>query len=190
MTYPFFRLSAMLIVLAVVMFAYGAWYRAIANESEHSAALSLEIETKAAARNRTSALRETLGKLASDEALVAKYFVSSDTVVSFLEELQRHGTEAGATVDVLSVSSESDDEQQVLRVTLHIAGSFRGVMNAVGRIEYAPYDLSVQTLSLQSRSSGGSEEGASTTTWDGSLTILVGASSATSTTSTSSRSSL
>ncbi len=177
MSSPFTRLSVALVILGIVLGGYGVWYRAVSKQSERAVELALQIDEKTAARSRTTALRAALGQLASDEALVRKYFVSSDTVVAFLEELQKNGTNSGALVEVLSVSTENDDKQATLRVVLGVEGSFSAVMNTVGRIEYAPYDLSVRALSVQS----GKGEEVENRKWNASMTISIGSISATST---------
>ncbi len=84
-------------------------------------------------------------------------------------------------MEVLSVSTENDEKQATLRVVLGIAGSFGAVMNTIGRIEYAPYDLSVRALSVHESGSGGEEENLAVRTWNANMTISVGSISATST---------
>lgn len=167
------------VILAILIFvaalvAYGMWYRVVDTVSTRTVELASQIETKTATQKRIAAIRAALDELASDEARVDQYFVSSDTVVTFLEELQAHGTVTGASVDVLSVSAGTATNQPTLQISLVIAGSFSAVMQTIGRIEYAPYHISVSSLALNLAKAAPSADAPGVDTWSATMQIVVG----------------
>ncbi|HUQ30437.1 MAG TPA: hypothetical protein VM103_02870 [Candidatus Paceibacterota bacterium] len=181
MTASFIKLLVMLGILAGTAVLYGIWYHAVDSESAHVSELAAQIDLKNATQLRASALRATLDQLASDEAHIGKYFVSPDTIVSFLGELQAHGTAAGGLVKVQSVSTATTNGHPALQILLSISGSFQAVMKTIGRIEYAPYDLSVTSLSLNTTlDPQGAGKTAAAKTWSANMTLFVGSTAATS----------
>jgi hypothetical protein len=162
-------------LLVGVGIGYGIWYRVVAAESEHAAELKAQIETKSATQARAAALRAAIGQLVSDEALIGKYLVSAGAVVGFLEELEGYGAPAGSAVKVLSVSPGNAGGKPVFQIALTISGTFSAIMNTVGRIEYAPYHISVTSLAVNANTTPSADADASLTQkWTANMAISVG----------------
>lgn len=175
MTYSLLRLLVTLALLGGAVASYGVWYHMVDSKSARAAELAALIETKTATQMRASALRAELAQLQSDEALVRQFFVSADTIVSFLEQLQKYGSSAGSSVKVQSVSATSVGGQPLLTILLTISGPFSGVMQTVGRIEFAPYDLSVTSLAINALAEPRTEgEALVVKTWNANMILSVG----------------
>lgn len=155
--------SALIIVIAV-FFGYGIWYSTIVDKSAVVASLQDQIVEKAETASRTASARVALAEIAGGGTSVQSYFVPETGVVAFIDGLEARGKEQGATVDVLSVS-KSSGAQPVFTLALAITGTFDAIMRTVGAIEYAPYDLSISTLSLGQDGKNG---------WNANLNLLVG----------------
>ncbi len=145
-------LSNLFIAIAVCIIAfigYGVWYAAIAAKSAAVANLESRITEKTETASRIASARAALTKIAGDEDVVQSYFVSKTGVVAFIDDLEARGEAQGTVMDVLSVSTGGVPARPTLILTLTIKGTFDAVMRTIGRIEYAPYDISIMALSLR-----------------------------------------
>lgn len=133
--------------------AYGALFYAFSAaraEAEAAANEVARIETEDAAIENAE---EIIAALSADEAVLSSYFVSTDGIVAFLEELERSGEELGTAVEVASVSPATAPGGR-LTIALRIEGSFASVMRTLGSLEYGPRDLRIVTLALDTPPSG------------------------------------
>lgn len=163
------RLGAVVLLFAAALSAYRSWYRTAAGVSADAALLGQRIEAVAGNTPRTSSARAALAEVASDEALVGAHFLSESSVVSFVTALESAGASRGAAVAVSSVSAAGSSEHPAFSIALTATGSFDAVMRTAGAIEFAPYAVSVSTLSLREGRGGA---------WTAALVITVGASAA------------
>lgn len=147
---PFTQLSIALVVLAAALSAYGSAYLLVSRSSATAAELRSQVDARSAAAARIAIARSALTELAEDEATVRGYFVSEERVVQFISDLEARGRATGASVEVLSVSAgQGATVSQNLTLALSITGGFSSVLRALGAIEYAPYHISVASLSLR-----------------------------------------
>ena len=137
-----------LFVCVAVFFGYGLWYTVIANKSASVANLQDQIDIKAETATHAALTRAAMAEISGDENTVQSYFVPKTSVVAFINYLETQGQAQKSTVNVLSVSTGTAGKQQVLILSLTIKGTFDAVMRTIGTIEYAPYDISISTLSL------------------------------------------
>lgn len=134
-------------VSAVV--AYGMWYAVVKAKSAVVADLQSQIDAKRESAMRISAARAALSEIAGDEAVVQDYFVPETGVVAFIDSLEARGRSGNATVSVLSVSKDAAVKgRSAFTFSISITGTFDAVMRTVGTIEYAPYAVSLTSLSL------------------------------------------
>lgn len=159
------QLVVALLALAAVLGGYGAWYRAVANKSNAVAMLENQIAARTETESRVASARAVLAEIAGDESTVQGYFVSETAVVDFITYLETRGASQKASVSVLSVSSGTDKVHPTLVLALTVKGAFDAVMRTVGAIEYAPYALSIATLSIAHEDKG---------VWHANLTLVVG----------------
>ena len=142
------HLGITLIISIAALIGHGVWYAAVASKSVSVANLESQIVSKTESMSRIASARMALIEVADDENVVRSYFVPETSVVTFIDGLEKEGKSHGATVKVLSVSSERAGSVPTLEFALAISGTFDAVMRTVGSIEYAPYDLSISELSL------------------------------------------
>lgn len=145
---PLHHLIVASAVCASSVVGYGVWYAAISAKSTAVADLQNKIDTKTETVSRIAATRATLAEVASDEGVVRNYFVPEANVVAFIDSLESRGRTLGATVGVTSVSKGGTAAQPVLAFALTVSGTFDAVMRTVGAIEFAPYGLSLSSLSV------------------------------------------
>lgn len=146
---PLFHVVVVGLACVGLVLGYGIWYASVENKSIAVANLENQISTQTAAEGRIISTRASLAEIAGDEAALQNYFVPETGVVSFIDSLEAQGKTLGAAVSVLSVSVSSARAKQTLMLALTIKGTFDAVMRTVGAIEYAPYDLSLSTLSIE-----------------------------------------
>jgi len=151
---PLTHLVFALIMGAALLATYGVWYAAVSAKSASVTALQGQIDTKTETIKRLATTRATFAEMAGDEAVVQGYFVPETGVVSFIDSLESRGDSLGATVNVLSVSTSKTSAQPSLELSLAINGTFDAVMRTVGAIEYAPYALSIMSLSVEQEAGG------------------------------------
>lgn len=163
------------LVCIATMVGYGFWYATVEAKSTEVALLENQIATKTATAGHIASARASLADIAGDEASMRSYFVPETGVVAFINSLEGQGKKQGTVVNVLSVSTTVVGARPALSFSLTVNGSFDAVMRMVGMIEYAPYDLSLTSLSVQ-------QDGKSS--WRADLNLLVGSSASVATSTT------
>jgi hypothetical protein len=144
----FLKLTIALVICAVILTGYGVWYAVVSIKSASVADLENQITAAIETAGRMASVRTALSKIIGDETIVQSYFVPEASVVAFINSLEARGHSQGATVSVLSVSAGSELVQPTLVLTLTIKGTFDAVMRTIGTIEYAPFAISISSLSL------------------------------------------
>src|SRR3989344_896925 len=137
-----------LVLTAAALSAYFYWYAALSKASATVADLASRIAEKSEDASRIAAAKSILAALSSEEAAIRGYFVSTEDVVPFLEELEATGKAFGADVSVASVSADSAADRSHILVAVKVGGTFDAVLRAVGAIEYGPHDIIITNLSL------------------------------------------
>jgi hypothetical protein len=156
-------LAALACTLSLV--SYAIWYSVITEKSNDVSGLERQIQAKTGASDRSNVTSDDLDLVAASEASVQSYFVPETAAATFIDGLQARGLQFAATTSILSVSAQSLANQPMLALSLTITGTFDSVMRTVGAIEYAPYAISIRSLSLGQVAKN---------SWQASLSILVG----------------
>lgn len=146
-----------LLLLALLLAAYGAWFVVVDRQDAKTRGLRTEIATKSQDTARMAAAKATLTALASDEEAISERFVGTADVVPFLERLQSTGASLGTRVEIISVSADQGKGRGRLNLSLRILGSFDAVMRTVGAFEYAPYDITLTNLVVDTQGAAGKE---------------------------------
>lgn len=146
----FVQLAFAFAVCSAVIAGYWFWYGAVAAKSVSITALQDRIDANTDTASRRAAARAALADMAGDEAAMREYFVSETGVVAFIDGLEALGRAVGSTtVSVLSVSTVADAAvRPAFKFALSVNGTFDGVMRTVGALEYAPYVISISSLSV------------------------------------------
>ncbi|MEK9160724.1 MAG: hypothetical protein AAB440_01660 [Patescibacteria group bacterium] len=144
------HLGLSILFLTAVAVAYVFWYTRVVSLRTEVTTLRTETETLSASALQISAARSALAKLTADETFFGSYFVSTSTVVSYLEAVENAGDEFGAFVEVVSVTPEGKTR---LAVSWRAEGSFAQVMRTAGVIEHGPYDAIMKSLTIDTNAS-------------------------------------
>ena len=166
-----------LLLLAGAFTAYGFSYHIVDKKSADAAAAEASIKAKAEEATRAQEAQNQLAGLEDDEAQISQYFVATRDVVPFLTNIESIGRTFGTKVNVVSVSAAQGKPHGHLILSVSITGSFDNVLRTVGALEYAPYDIALQSLSLDT--TGGAAGAAHE--WSAAATFTVGTNDATST---------
>lgn len=120
--------------------------------TEHANIVSLEsqIRQKASAVAQVALTRAAAKQIVEDEAEIRNHFVSTEDIVSYIENLQSTGKSLGATIAVVSITPDPSPTARTMRLTLTLTGTFDAVVRAIGALEYAPYDIATTALTLGS----------------------------------------
>lgn len=148
---------------AAALVSYGVWYAIVSEKSMAVAVLQSQIDAKTATVDRVATARAAFAEMAGDEATIQSYFVPEAGVVAFIDSLESRGAALGTAVRVLSVSANKTPPSFVL--TIEVEGTFDAVLRTVGAIEYAPYNLSIPSLSVDQDAKGG---------WHANIKLVVG----------------
>jgi hypothetical protein len=144
--------------------AYAFWYAALGKASAEAAVLAENVRSKSQESEKIAAAKVALETLAEDEASIRAYLVREEEIVPFLGRLEETGAGLGASVDVVSVSTETLAERNRIMLSVKIEGTFDAVLRTLGSIEYGPYDSSVERVTFDTVPSGETPSGEWTAT--------------------------
>ncbi len=168
-----------LIAFLLVLGAYWLSYSMVTAKSIEASKLATQIDTEKSATAELTQAKSELAGLTSQKATINQYFVQTNNIVPFLEQLQLLGSSLGATVQVASVSASQGSPYGTLTLSLSISGNFNAVAKTLGAIEYEPYNISITSLSFTHTPNIGSAS--STPQWSAVAEFIVGAETGTAT---------
>lgn len=148
-----------------VLGGYGAWYRIISQKSNEVIDLQNKITETSDAMGRIASTRAALTEISGDEAQVQGYFVPETGAPALIEDLEARGVAQKASVSVLSAAIGGTSAQPTLTLPITITGTFDAVMRTVGAIEYAPYALSISSVTVQKNANNVWQASLSLTVW-------------------------
>lgn len=152
---PLIHLVLAFVALIIAIGAYGVWYVAVDTENAKARDLAGQIATKSQDASRIAEAKAALAALATDESAVGSHFISANDIVPFLGGLQSTGAALGTKVQVVSVgAAPAVAGQGHLNLSVHITGTFDSVVRTIGAFEYAPYDIRLTNLSLDTAAPG------------------------------------
>lgn len=162
---PITHFILMFVVGVLSALGYIFWYSIVSDESTKVASLQDQAVAVHEAADRVALARATLSDTAADEVNVRSYFVPESGVVTFISYLEALARAQKATINVQTVSAGGSVTRPTLQFSLMIGGAFDAVMRTIGAIEYAPYALSIPTVSVQQDDKG---------IWRADLKLIVG----------------
>ncbi|MDB5237093.1 MAG: hypothetical protein JWL88_195 [Parcubacteria group bacterium] len=155
MNKPFSHLILALVLLALSVAAYGVWFVAVDSENAKARSLAGDIQTKSQDATRIAEAKAALAALSTDEASVSAHFVSPNDIVPFLGGVESAGAALGSKVQVVSVGAAPVvSGEGHLALSVQITGSFDSVLRTLGALEYAPYDIVLTNLTLDTTGGG------------------------------------
>lgn len=152
------NIAILLIALFVIALgSYAALFSYVLELQAKSLALSKEIEDLASREYRSASARRTLSEIGLSEKQLSAHFVSNDSVVEFLDLLQKTGTIAGTSVEVVSVGSKVDTG--AVDVSLKITGKFSAIARTLDAYNNLPFVLTLERGSIDAQRVGGEATG-------------------------------
>ena len=175
------RLLGAGVLLVLFLAGYGFWYAVVSKESADAGVLSAKIAEQNDAATKSAQAKTELTLLVTQGATIDQYFVQTNDLVPFLEQLQSLGKYLGSNVQVASVSAAAGSPYGQLNLSLSISGTFDSVVKTIGAIEYEPYNVSISSLTLNT--SPNPDPNATTSPqWSASTVFTIGAETGSSTT--------
>lgn len=132
-----------------VLVWYGVWRAEFLEKGDEVAHLQGQIAEVSATMDHISSARAAVAEIAGDEAMVKGYFVSENSIASFINGLEARGSAQKAVVTVQSVSTGSSPAHPTLAFSISVKGTFNAVLHTIGSIEYAPYAISTSSFSMR-----------------------------------------
>lgn len=163
----------LLIVILLLNISAGGCYiflfREIKAKNEHISGLVNQIEAEANKENMQNSMKTLIVETAPLREKLDGYVIGQESAVSFLELLERIGSDVGAAVDIESVGEDElqQGEFESLRLMLKVNGEWSEVVRFLGLLELLPVEGKVKQVTV-SRSDGENEE-----PWQGALTFIV-----------------
>lgn len=141
-------------VLAGAIGIYAFWFYQVEEEAAASLALQAQIDATIESAVIAEETGDALAALADDEAVIEGYRIKLDEIVVFLERIEGTGRALGSSVEVVAVADKPGSDGRIA-LTVRIMGSFDAVMRTMGAIEYGPYDIRVENLTLDTPTESG-----------------------------------
>lgn len=155
----------MFILGVLSVLGYVFWYSIVMDERAKVVSLQDQIDLVHNTADRITLARTILSGTENDEVKMRSYFVPEANVASFINDLESRTSAQKATLSVSSVSTGGTSAHLTLKLDLIIKGTFDAVMHTIGAIEYAPYAISIPTVSVQQDDKG---------VWLANLKVIVG----------------
>ncbi len=113
-------------------------------------AMTSEVDFYLEQEETVSSLDSLLKDVSLQAEKMTSYFVSSDGIVDFIEEVENLASENDLSFDVSSVeiSPGSDDFVETLIVKVDARGSWEDMYYFLAALEYLPFKLNIKTINL------------------------------------------
>jgi len=118
---------------------------------------------------RLHILKNSYRETASKRALLSKYFIDSEGIVTFIEDIER----AGRRANVNFVNIRDTGEQDILAMEFETFGSFREIFYFLKLIEQIPFHTSLEKVLLDKEIPTQFKERKKSDTWRGLFTLVV-----------------
>jgi hypothetical protein len=140
--------------IAIALFCIGGlgyffMYFTITSVVAETSTILAEVDKAEEKNQELVTLKKTISTSEEDRQTLSSYFVTDDTIVIFLENLEALGATSNTEVKISSVTQNTEDKK--LSVAISSVGGFGNVFRFLELIEQVPYATEVKTLSLATR---------------------------------------
>jgi hypothetical protein len=136
------------LIFLLVLSMYAVWHSRVETRSAEVGRLENDLANKNQAVNRITSARATLERNNDPAHSLSKYFVAETDAAPFIALLEGVAEREGTELEVIAVSADGTKVAPALLFTLGVEGSFNPLMQTLGIIEYAPYDISFVGMTL------------------------------------------
>lgn len=155
-----YKLFSVLMVLMTIGIPvlYGYMYYMVGVSTDHAVTALDLVRVEALNKNNQQELIDTYEKSSADRLKLEKYFIPNDTIVIFIETLERLGTRANSNLTLSSVTVDTIDTTipgTIGKAHAHVSveGSWSAVMRTLLLAELIPYKSSIQNIQLDTQTS-------------------------------------
>jgi hypothetical protein len=140
------RILAFMIGLNILIFsAFGVVIYTMQNKEKNIQGAVNELEKYSGGQKETSYLKRTLDGLSEEKAKFDLYFITSQDIVRFIEQIENLGKEANATVKISNVQVEGIN---ALKVDFTGSGTFPRIFHLISLIEALPFEIVIDKFNL------------------------------------------
>jgi len=138
----------MLFVTLLLSACYFFLFINVKAKNEHVSSLVNAIETESVAESTQRSTKVLVAETSKYRQKLKGYLVGKDNAVSFLEFLEREGSDVGVTVKIESVvpSALTDGDVEELRLSVKASGQWAEVVRYVGLLELLPFQSRLEQL--------------------------------------------
>jgi len=146
------RQRMLLITMVVITLLFSACYLflflKVKAQNEQVSSLVNDIETESVAESTQRSTKVLVAETSKYREKLKEYLVGKDDAVSFLEFLEREGSDVGVTVKIESVvpSALTTEDVEELRLSIKASGPWAEVVRYVGLLELLPFQSRLEQL--------------------------------------------
>lgn len=156
---------AIIVSIAIAVASFLGWsfvvYRAYAVARDH-AAVRADLATANSAEQAAGQEQQFLSSVTDIHASIDSYFITPNTIVSFVEEVETLGKQAHVKADIARLDSGKEGKGPLV-LELSVAGSYADVVYYLALLEASPRMVSVDRLALIR--GGSTSKGANADMW-------------------------
>ena len=149
-----FHTKLILIFVIIINLVAGVGYFFLFNyiktDSETASSLLSSIDSSAKKDSSLKALRSVIKDTQTQRDLLSTFFLSPDSEVFFIEQIENLATSSGLTVKTKNVSSVvgPTPTTKTFQIEESVSGSWNDIVYFMNYIENLPYDIHIQNMSL------------------------------------------
>ena len=127
------------------------FFKVIENKNLHSSVVFTTLQDKIKEKENSVLNASKITELKSLQESINGYFVNPDKIATFVDYLEKIGSDLGSDVSVTSIDAPLKN-QNIIIINLSIIGTFEKVMNTINFLENIPYQIDVTQIYLNKNS--------------------------------------
>lgn len=147
---------------SMLLGVYGYLYFVADSKNTETSAFYIASHQAVSDKERIHELERTLKDTENERNKISEYFVTKTNAVTFIEQIEKVGKNAGVDLTVNSVSDEAKDAGAI-QLSFSAAGSFPDIYRLVALVESMPYKVTLKKANI---SRAGDQ-----TLWKGDFTV-------------------
>ena len=129
-------------IFLVSIFGYIFIYYSVNDQTASTAAAEKAVLTEQGTAARQKSIVDSLKATVDERAIIGSFVLTSDQTVPFIERVEGISKQSGATVSLVSISSDAS----LVHAHVNIQGSWTTMMRAMHLVENLPYSISMDSV--------------------------------------------
>lgn len=154
----FYSIKILILVILcnlVALVGYYYFFGEIEAKTKAATNLTDTIDISQQKNSRLSLLRSTIKNTEAGRTKLSTLLLSSELEVPFIEQMENLAKSNNLGVKTNNVfSATSTDVTKVFQMQSEVTGSWNGIMNLLNQIDNLPYDVRVQSVSMNKPDQG------------------------------------